>query len=886
MASGATVKMGVDVTQFKQGMQQAQQSAKTLNAQMKANENQFKATGDKEKYLTEKGKLLKEQLEAQKTAAANAEKALEAMRKNGVEKTNADYQKLEQSLAGAQAAMYDTQAAMNALSTSEGKAADGANSLTTNLNSINKKVSLDTVLSGIDRITGGLEKAAQKAVQVGQSIWDEIMNSAKWADDVQTMAAMWEVPVTRILQLDAMVATGMDTTTEAVLGSMQKMRKGIGTENKATMDALKSLGLVVTEYGGKTEQGFDRLVTEDQTELFFMAGKAIMEMGDEFDKEAAAMAIFGKSWRELLPLFSEYQDADSFNEALEGMNINSEEDVKKLADLNDQMSELEHNFEVLKNEVLAGLAPALTSAAEVLSNLLQQVQEYLQTPEGQKALQDMETAVSGLFSDLSKIDPEDVVNSLKTVFDQIVTSLTWLSEHKDDVVKALEVIGVAFGTIKIAELAGNVGKVVTGFRDLLNLGGGGGGGGNTPTIPSVPTTPRNPNAPTTGTGGGGNGGPLGWVKSIGTKAKDAGKAILSGAGAKWAALGGAYALVPAAVATVGIAPGVMLQNYVTEQIRLDQAEMEVAAERLESANSENAKFVRITAENSFLQKDENGNEKKNIIGMSYSQLTGATFESLMGLKDRSGAEMAKLCLALQGAVNPMTGNYAWTDLNRLWNGELEAGDVQELAVSIATALSKQSVQGLWDLRTNGIGEGRQLPAGWAYDQYGQPYRTYQTGDADLDRYAGSHIGSTAWGMMDERQYAAWLESENAKYIEVNGALETATGDLETAAQDMTGLPDKTAEAVRSALSGMTFGIGNILGGLFGSHANGLFSVPWDGYPAILHKGEQVLTAREARQYNSNIYFGNVNLNNGLEIEALTESIDRRNRRQRSGYGAA
>ena len=28
------------------------------------------------------------------------------------------------------------------------------------------------------------------------------------------------------------------------------------------------------------------------------------------------------------------------------------------------------------------------------------------------------------------------------------------------------------------------------------------------------------------------------------------------------------------------------------------------------------------------------------------------------------------------------------------------------------------------------------------------------------------------------------------------------------------------------------------------------------------------------------------LDNGLEIEALTESIDRRNRRQQAGYGAA
>lgn len=36
----------------------------------------------------------------------------------------------------------------------------------------------------------------------------------------------------------------------------------------------------------------------------------------------------------------------------------------------------------------------------------------------------------------------------------------------------------------------------------------------------------------------------------------------------------------------------------------------------------------------------------------------------------------------------------------------------------------------------------------------------------------------------------------------------------------------------------------------GSHANGLYSVPFDGYRAELHKGERVLTAFEARNYSS------------------------------------
>ena len=71
------------------------------------------------------------------------------------------------------------------------------------------------------------------------------------------------------------------------------------------------------------------------------------------------------------------------------------------------------------------------------------------------------------------------------------------------------------------------------------------------------------------------------------------------------------------------------------------------------------------------------------------------------------------------------------------------------------------------------------------------------------------------------------------------------------------------------------------------YANG---IPWienDNTLALLHRGERVLTASENRHYtyNSNTYFGSVNLNNGLQVEALAESIARNNRRKNSGYGS-
>jgi len=58
--------------------------------------------------------------------------------------------------------------------------------------------------------------------------------------------------------------------------------------------------------------------------------------------------------------------------------------------------------------------------------------------------------------------------------------------------------------------------------------------------------------------------------------------------------------------------------------------------------------------------------------------------------------------------------------------------------------------------------------------------------------------------------------------------------------------------IRMAVSSMDWGgsLGSIVGGIgkflgFGQHATGLQRVPYDGYPAILHEGERVLTRSEA-----------------------------------------
>lgn len=461
-----TAKMGVSgVAQFKQGMTDAQASVKTFDAALKANEKQLKATGNAENFMQAQTTLLNGKLKEQEKIAKNAEQALKQMEANGVKTTSKSYQDMQRKLIEAQSAMLDTQMELDGLGAKAADATGKTDKLGDSLGGLNKKISLDQVISVVDKLTTGMENAAKKAVQLGQDLWNSIMDSARWADDTATMAQMYGIDLDTFQRMQKLVTNGLDTSVDAILNAQSKLNKNIGKGASETMDTLRDLGLLFSS--GKGEE---QLITEDSVDLFWKAGQALMAMDDAFDKEAAAQAMFGRSWRELIPLFTEYKSLDEYNAALEEQNVVSEDTVKSLAELNDEVGKLIGDFETLKTETIGALAPALTKGAEALDGLLSRILEYLDTPEGKQALDDLGKAVEGLFSDLGSIDPEAVVQGFSDVFNKVVGGVQWIVDNKDAVIGALEAILIGWGTLKITGAALDIVKL---FEGISGLAGGG-----------------------------------------------------------------------------------------------------------------------------------------------------------------------------------------------------------------------------------------------------------------------------------------------------------------------------------------------------------------------------------------------------------------------------
>ena len=450
MASGVNVKMGVTgVAQFKQNMNQAKNSLKTLDAQLALNEKQFKATGDAESYMTERSELLKAKLEQQKTVVANAEKALEQMRANGVERSSTAYQNLYQQMLKAKGEMLDTESAMEGVAEAGDEAADGVSNMNHQVEQIGKNVSIENVRSALDTITGDMKKVMQVAWQTGEAIVKATLGAGAWADELKTTAAQYEIS-TDDLQRWRKTANIIDTDVDTILTAQDKLKKGREKQDKETMGALAYLGIDPTGKG--------------DMDIFWEAGEAIASLGKEEDKVSYAQKLFGKSWRELLPLFT--AGREEWEETNKEWSIVEEDQLDNLGKMDDQYQKLQGEFETFKMELLSAFSGPITEGMETITNLFKQMNEYLDTPEGQAMLEQLGSTISSLISDLTSINPEDAVGTLETIVTGITDGLKWISENSGAVVTGIEAFIGAFALIETAKGVTTVLQLINGIKGL------------------------------------------------------------------------------------------------------------------------------------------------------------------------------------------------------------------------------------------------------------------------------------------------------------------------------------------------------------------------------------------------------------------------------------
>jgi len=370
------------LSEYKKAMKDAAASVKTLDTELKLNEAQYKANGDAETYMANKAGLLKKQIEEQTKVVRNAEAALKKMEQQGTN-SGSGYEKMRQQV-------YSSTQKLVEMRTELQQVEGGAKKADTELGRIGKGVSWENVTSGLKDITKQLESGARAAINFGKRIASSAMGSAAWADDILTRATQYGIDTDTLQRMDR-VAAYIDTDVDAIISAKDKLSRSRGS---------------LTELLGISADG------RPIDDVFWEAGEAIMNLGDGFDKSEYAQKIFGRSWRELLPLFD--AGREKYDAMMAAQHVLTDDEVKNLGNVDDILQSVQQQAQMLENQFWAENA------------------------------------------------------------DKITGLLQWLIDNKDGVVVALTAIGGAFGAIKIGEFALNLGKVVNGFKSFGFFGGGGG----------------------------------------------------------------------------------------------------------------------------------------------------------------------------------------------------------------------------------------------------------------------------------------------------------------------------------------------------------------------------------------------------------------------------
>ena len=423
--TGVNIKVGVTgASSVKKDINAIKDSVKTLDKHLGYVEKKFEATGDKEAYMQEKTDDLKGKIEALESIVDKAKTALDNMKKDGVDASSKAFQDMQRTVIDAQTELLNTETALRDAGTEAGNMGD-------KLGGIGQNVAWDSIAEGIGNITDKLEAGARAAVNFAKKVAKSAMDSTQWADDILTEATKYGTDAETIQKMRN-VADFIDTDVDTILNAKDRLAK-----NKDTL--ADTLGV---NADGKTVD-----------EAFWAAGEAIMAMTDDFEKEEAAQKVFGKGWKDLVPLFTAGQE--EYNRLMDEQNVLTNEQVASLGKADDAIKSIQQQIDLMKNQFWAENA------------------------------------------------------------DKIIELGQWIVDNKDGIVTALGAIAAAFGGLKLAETAANIGKIVSGFQ-TLGLTKGGGGGVSTPV---------------TGGGGGATGGGgiglTGWGGIAGLSA------IISGFAAAW-----------------------------------------------------------------------------------------------------------------------------------------------------------------------------------------------------------------------------------------------------------------------------------------------------------------------------------------------------------------
>lgn len=349
---GITIEIGGDTTGLDKALKGVNQNAKTAQNELKEVNKALKLDPGNTELLEQKQRALAdavsataEKLDILKEAQAQAAEQL-ARGEIGQEQ----YDALTREIVNTEAALK--------------KATTEANNFSVGLEKA--KAAADKVGSAAQTVADKTKKLSAAAGGLLTAIGAAAYKSAALADDLNTLSKQTGIS-TEDLQKMSYAADRVDVSVDTIAGSMKKLTKSMASDSASTTAAFAQIGVSVTNADGSLRSA---------TEVFYEALEGLSQVGNETERDALAMQIFGMSASELAPIID---DGGASLRALgtEAENLGlilDQETLDSLNAVNDQIDALKAKatgeIATAGAKAMEALAPVLDSIIEKLSSLL------------------------------------------------------------------------------------------------------------------------------------------------------------------------------------------------------------------------------------------------------------------------------------------------------------------------------------------------------------------------------------------------------------------------------------------------------------------------------------------------------------------------------------
>lgn len=456
---GARVELDGE-REYKQALQEINTGNATLRTEMQKLQAEYKGNADSAEYLTKRSELLERQLLQQQDKVAKLREAVKASADQYGE-ADTRTQKWIQQLNQAEAAEFELRNQLDETSSSmedQGEEMVGLGDTVTDLADkfgvrLPKGVtdalnSMSSFSAGTVAAMGVAAAAIAGVIEAVKALHENAVEMAAEADELMTKSMVTGLSTTLLQELQYAEPL-IDVSVETITGSMRKLTTEMADAaggNEKLQESFAQLGVSITDADGQLRSAED---------VFFDVVDALGQMGNDTERDAAAMEILGKSAQELNPLIK--QGTGTLREYMQAADENyvlTEDQIKALGELDDAVNENKLMWEALKKQLAAQFAPAAKEALETFGKMVEKAGKALIDSKIIEGVGEVLKMLVEMFSPLTDLlttadGASERLRPVYTILHAIAGVLAWIADAANVVAGLFtwdfERVGVALG---------------------------------------------------------------------------------------------------------------------------------------------------------------------------------------------------------------------------------------------------------------------------------------------------------------------------------------------------------------------------------------------------------------------------------------------------------